>query len=186
MIVTAHLGLFELGGLLLAQQGYPAAVLTYPEPSAALTEWRARFRKRWGVETIEIGEDRFAFLEIAQRLKRGEFIASLVDRPQMGESTAVRLPNGTAAFSAGVLLLAAHLGTPVIPATMVRRADGRYEARVFPPIWVHPQASRAETLRFYTQQIADSFAPVLCAHPEQWFQFVPLAPSSFSPVRGPE
>ncbi len=41
-IVTAHFGLFELGGLLLAQHGFPAVVLTYPEPSRALTDWRGR------------------------------------------------------------------------------------------------------------------------------------------------
>jgi lauroyl/myristoyl acyltransferase len=174
LIVTAHLGLFELGGLLLAHHGYRSTVLTFPEPSAELTQWRAEFRRRWQVETIEIGDDRFAFLQIAQRLRRNEFIATLIDRPQGVESTPVLLPNGAAGFSAGILLLAAHLGTPVIPATMVRTGPAGYEARVFPPIFIRERETRAETLRFYTQQIADTFAPLLCAHPEQWFQFVPL------------
>jgi lauroyl/myristoyl acyltransferase len=175
LIVTAHFGLFELGGLLLAQHGYDGVVLTYPEPSAALTEWRAAFRRRWNVDTLEVGTDSFAFLQIAERLRRGCFVATLIDRPHPTDSTPVSLPNGTANFSTGILLLAAHGGVPVIPATMVRRADGAYYAQVFAPIFIEPKESRADTLLCYSQKIADTIRPVLCSYPEQWYQFVPVA-----------
>jgi lauroyl/myristoyl acyltransferase len=176
LIVTAHFGLFELGGLLLAEHGYPSVVLTYPEPTRALTKWRAAFRKRWDVETLEIGTDSFAFLQIAERLREGKFVATLVDRPHPTNSAPVSLPNGMTQFSAGVLLLAAYGSVPVLPATMVRREDGTYHAQVFPPFTVEPHGPREETLRFYSQQIADTFLPVLTAYPEQWYQFVPLTP----------
>jgi KDO2-lipid IV(A) lauroyltransferase len=175
LIVTAHFGLFELGGLLLAWQGFDAVVLTYPEPSEALTRWRAAFRSRWKVGTLEVGADSFAFLQIADQLRQGKFIASLIDRPHPTDSTPVALPNGRANFSTGILLLAEHTGAPVIPATMARRADGRYHAQIFPPIHVTARGSRADTLGFYSQQIADTLAPALCAHPRQWYQFVPVA-----------
>ncbi|HEV3271113.1 MAG TPA: lysophospholipid acyltransferase family protein [Candidatus Methylacidiphilales bacterium] len=178
LVVTAHFGLFELGGLMLAQMGIPCAVLTYPEPSRALTEWRAAFRRRWNADTIEIGADNFAFLEIAGRLRRGEFVATLIDRPHPTDNTPVSLPNGTAYFSAGILLLAAHGGVPVIPATMSRRADGAYHSRISPPIFIEERGSRAETLRFYSRRIADTLLPALCAHPGQWYQFVPLVPQA--------
>jgi KDO2-lipid IV(A) lauroyltransferase len=174
LILTAHHGLFELGGLLLAWQGYSAVILTYPEPSEALTRWRSDFRARWKAETLRVGTDSFAFLEIAQRLRRGCFVAALVDRPHPTDSTRVALPNGHANFSTGILLLAAQGNVPVIPATMSRRPDGTYHAQIFDPIFVQPKGSRAETLAFYSQQIADTLSPVLCAQPEQWYQFVPV------------
>ena len=175
LIVTAHFGLFELGGLLLAQHGFPATVLTYPEPTRTLTDWRAAFRQRWKAGTLEIGTDSFAFLQIAERLRAGQFICTLIDRPHPTDSTPVTLPGGTANFSTGILLLAAHGGVPVIPATMVRRKDGSYHAQVFAPMFTEMRESRAETLRFYSQQIADTFLPVLRKYPEQWYQFVPLS-----------
>jgi len=178
LVVTAHLGLFELGGLLLAQQGFSSTVLTYPEPSRALTAWRSAFRRRWKVDTLEIGTDSFAFLQIAERLHKGQFVAALIDRPHSSDNSPVTLPNGTALFSAGILLLAAYGGVPVIPATMVRRADGAYHAQIFPHFFVTPKGPRAETLQFYSQQIADAILPVLRAYPEQWYQFVPLSPAS--------
>jgi len=178
LVITAHFGLFELGGLMLAQMGIPCAVLTYPEPTDALTQWRTRFRRGWDADTIEVGTDTFAFLQIAERLRKGHFVATLIDRPHPTDNTPVSLPNGTAYFSAGILLLAAHGGVPVIPATMVRRADGAYHSRTFPPIFIQDRGSRAETLQFYSQRIADTLLPVLCAHPEQWYQFVPLSSAS--------
>ena len=176
LVVTAHFGLFELGGLMMAQAGGQNAVLSFPEPSPALTAWRAAFRRQWGVDTIEIGPDSFAFLQIAERLRRGEFVATLVDRPNPAGDVEVKLPGGPARFSTGILLLAAHGGWPVIPATMARQADGTYHSRVFPPIEIRDRGSRDETLRFYSQQIADAFVSVLRDYPTQWYQFVPLAP----------
>lgn len=178
LVVTAHFGLFELGGLLMAQAGFPCAVVTYPEPTRALTDWRAAFRRGWDVETIEVGTHSFAFLQIASHLRAGKCVAVLIDRPHPTDSTSVALPNGTAYFSTGILLLAAHGGIPVIPAMMARQADGTYHSRIFPPLFIEPRESRAETVRFYSQQIADTLIPVLCAHPEQWYQFVPLTPSA--------
>jgi lauroyl/myristoyl acyltransferase len=178
LIISAHFGLFELGGLFLAERGFPSVVLTYPEPSAELTAWRAAFRRRWDVDTLEVGTDNFAFMQIAERLRQGEFVAALIDRPHPTDNTPVSLPNGTVHFSSGILLLAAHTGTPVIPATMARRADGAYHAQIFAPLLIEPRESRAETLRVYSQQIADTLLPVLCAYPDQWYQFVPLSPAS--------
>jgi lauroyl/myristoyl acyltransferase len=175
LIVTPHFGLFELGGLLMAQSGFPSAVLTFQEPSRALTTWRAAFRRRWQVDTIEIGADSFAFLRIAERLRQGHFVATLIDRPHPSEDIPVSLPHGLARFSTGILLLAAHGGVPVIPATMARQADGTYHAEVFPPVYIKERASRAETLQYYSQKIADILLPALLAHPEQWYQFVPIS-----------
>jgi lauroyl/myristoyl acyltransferase len=174
VIVTAHLGLFELGGLIMAHHGFPTAVLTLPEPSSGLTEWRAQARKKWGAETIEVGSDAFVFLDIAKRLREGWLIAALIDRPNSPEPSPVKFPNGIAGFSSGILLVAQQCGVPVVPATMVRLSNGFYRAQVFEPITIEPRGSRAETLQFYSQQIADILMPTLCAHPEQWYQFTPL------------
>jgi len=175
VLITAHFGLFELGGLVTAYDGFPTAVLTLPEPSAHLTAWRAHFRRQWNVDTIEVGSDSFVFIHIARRLREGCFVAALIDRPNAHDPVPVSFPQGVAHFSPGILLVAAQCGVPVIPATMVRYPDGYYRGEIFEPIWIESRSSRAETLRFYSQQIADILMPTLCAHSEQWYQFVPLA-----------
>jgi lauroyl/myristoyl acyltransferase len=107
-------------------------------------------------------------------LREGWLVAALVDRPNSPEPSPVAFPNGTAKFSSGILLVAEQCRVPVVPATMVRLSDGCYRAEVFEPIMIEPRGSRAETLQFYSQRIADILLPTLCAHPEQWYQFTPL------------
>ena len=143
LIVTAHFGLFELGGLLLAQRGFDSVVLTYPEPSRALTEWRAAFRKRWKVDTLEVGTDNFAFLQIAERLREGP-VRRRADRPASshGQHAGYVAERNRAIFPSGILVAGgAYGGVPVIPATMVRRADGAYHAQIFPPLLIEPRGS---------------------------------------------
>ena len=45
MLVTAHLGNWELGGALLALRGLPMTVVTLEEPTSELTRWRDGFRR---------------------------------------------------------------------------------------------------------------------------------------------
>ena len=81
LLVTPHLGNWEFGGAFLVEHGYPLLVLTQPEPDQRLTELRQRSRALRGVETLVVGEDAFAFIEIIKRLQAGATVALLLDRP---------------------------------------------------------------------------------------------------------
>jgi lauroyl/myristoyl acyltransferase len=175
LLVTGHLGFFELGGLVMAQLGFPMTALTLPEPSTALTEWRAEFRARWGVETIVVGNHSFSVLDIVRSLQNGAFVASLADRPYDGNSVAVDLPHGRIRFSTGPVLLALLAGCPIIPVGITRQPDGLYhiEARAYiEPHW-QPEG-RTATLEFYTREVAAALVPLFAAYPEQWYHFTSL------------
>ncbi len=175
LLVTGHLGFFELGGLVMAQLGFPMTALTLPEPSTALTEWRANFRARWGVKTIVVGNDSFSVLEIVRSLQSGAFVASLADRPYDGNSIPVDLPHGRIRFSTGPVLLALLAGCPIVPVGITRQPDGLYhiEARAYiAPRWM-PEG-RAATLEHYTREVAAALVPLFVAYPEQWYHFAPL------------
>ncbi len=81
LLVTPHLGNWEFGGEFLVQHGCKLVVLTQPEPDPRLTELRQNSRRLRGVETLVVGEDMFAFVEIIRRLQAGATVALLVDRP---------------------------------------------------------------------------------------------------------
>ena len=73
LLLTAHLGLFELGGVVMRDIGFPIVALTLPEGSKGLSEWRAAYRLRWGVETLEVGgDDEFVFLEYPASARGGQ------------------------------------------------------------------------------------------------------------------
>ncbi|HSH94992.1 MAG TPA: MMPL family transporter, partial [Roseimicrobium sp.] len=81
LLVTPHLGNWEFGGPLMTQRGEKLLVLTLPEPGTGFTEMRQAARARWGIETLVVGENPFAFVEVIQRLQSGANVALLLDRP---------------------------------------------------------------------------------------------------------
>jgi lauroyl/myristoyl acyltransferase len=174
LLLTAHLSFFELGGVVLQEFGYPMVALTNLEPSAALTKWRADYRRRWGVETMEIGPEQFQFVEIVKQLQAGKFVAALFDRPHASQSFSARVPGGLLPCSSGILLLALLAKCPVIPVTVQAKPNRKYRVNALPPITLTRCGTSAETLQAYTQVLVDALLPAITAHPDQWFQFAPL------------
>ena len=88
LLVTPHLGNWEFGGYVLSERGIKLHVVTLIEPRVGLTNY-ARSRARSGIETIVIGHDPFAFVEVVKRLQDGGTMALLVDRPPESVATPV-------------------------------------------------------------------------------------------------
>jgi lauroyl/myristoyl acyltransferase len=174
LLLTPHLSFFELGGAVMHEYGCPMVALTNPEPSVELTQWRAAYRARWGVETVEVGTEHWQFVEIVKHLNAGKFVAALFDRPHASQSFAARLPGGLLPCSSGILLLALLGQCPVIPVTVVAKPNRRYRLEALPPIVIERTGPSAEMLQHYTQVLVDALLPTITAHPDQWFQFAPL------------
>lgn len=168
LLVTAHLGAWELGGIILALDGVPLTVVTLEEPSSELTRWREGYRQRLGVKTIAVGSDPFSFVGIIAALRRGEFVAMLVDRPYANSGTPVTLFGRETHFSSAPALLHQHTGATVLPAFVLQTTTGRYVSRIEPPVVMSrgPAAAAGNT-----QNLATVFESVIRAHPEQWYNF---------------
>jgi lauroyl/myristoyl acyltransferase len=175
IVATAHLGNWELGGILLALRGLPMTVITLDEPSTALTQWRDDYRRRLGIKTIAVGPGReFAFVEMIQTLRRGECLAMLVDRPYAGTGTPVHLFGRQTEFSSAPALLWQHTGAPVVPAFVVRSPGSRYLSFAEPPVELRPGADARAGLGANTQAVASVFESIIRRYPEQWFNYVPI------------
>jgi KDO2-lipid IV(A) lauroyltransferase len=178
ILVTAHLGNWELGGLLLAHRGLPMSVVTLEEPTTALTEWRDAFRRRAGIRTHAVGPGHnFAFVELIAALRRGEVVAMLVDRPYAGSGVPVDFFGRCTEFSTAPALLWQHTGAAVVPAFVLRNAVGRYTAFADAPLAFAPQAEPRAGLAANTQIVASHFENIIRQHPDQWFNYVPIWPA---------
>ncbi|MGA3267177.1 MAG: MMPL family transporter [Verrucomicrobiota bacterium] len=176
LFVTPHLGNWELGGAFLVRHGYQLLVLTQAEPDQKLTALRQASRARWGVETLVVGEDAFAFVEIIKRLQAGATVALLVDRPPPPTAVTVDLFGRPFLASIAVAELARASGCAILPGYIVRE-DGGYLARILPEITYDRAAiaTRAQRLKL-TQEILRAFEPAIRQHAAQWYHFVPIWP----------
>src|SRR5436190_3909512 len=91
LLLTPHLGNWEFGGPWLSQKGITLQVITMAEPGKKFTQLRQASRARWNIETLVIGNDPFAFLEIIKRLESGATVALLIDRPPPPTAVEVEL-----------------------------------------------------------------------------------------------
>ncbi len=175
IVVTAHLGNWELGGILLAQRGLPMTVITLDEPSTALTAWRDSYRQRAGMKTIAVGPGRdFAFVEMIQTLKRNECLAMLVDRPYGNTGLPVQFCGRQTQFSSGPALLWQHTGAAIVPAFLARDSRGHYVSFAEPLVNMQKGENPREALAANTQAVANAFESVVRRYPEQWFHYVPI------------
>jgi predicted RND superfamily exporter protein/lauroyl/myristoyl acyltransferase len=176
LLVTPHLGNWEFGGPWLTRRGIALQVVTLAEPDERFTKLRQAARARWNIDTLVVGDDPFAFVEIIRRLEAGATVALLMDRPPAATAIEVELFGRPFAASMAAAELARASGCTLLPVYLPRTATG-YAAHVLPAIPYERAALRdREARRRLTQQIMRAFEPVIRTHADQWYHFVPVWP----------
>jgi lauroyl/myristoyl acyltransferase len=176
LFITLHLGNWEHGGLLLNQHGIRLTVLTQAEPDDGLTDMRKAARTRYGVDTLIIGEDSFAFVEVIKKLQAGGDLAVSLDRPPDRGGVPVEFFGHPFEASLAAAELARASGCALIGVTIVRQPDG-YAVKVLPEFTYDRKAlGNREARRELTQQILRAFEPEIRKNIDQWYQFTPIWP----------
>jgi lauroyl/myristoyl acyltransferase len=174
LFLTIHLGNWEFGAPLLTQRSIRLQVITLEEPDARFTEFREAARKRWGIETLALGNDPFGAVEVVRRLEANQSIALLMDRPPVG--TAVRVTLFGRQFDASISAaeLARATGCVLLPVYLPRTSRG-YAAQILPPIpYDRREIATREKRIELTQRIMQAFEPAIRLYVNQWFHFVPI------------
>lgn len=181
LLLTPHLGNWEIGGPLLVERGVNLLVVTQAEPGEDLTELRRAARQRWGVETLVIGRDPFAFIDIIRRLQEGATVAMLVDRPPVPSRVEVEFAGRPFFASLAPAELARASGCALIGVHVVAQAGG-YAADVLPEFtYDRRELGEREARRALTGRIMRAFEPIIRAHADQWYHFVPIWPPESRP-----
>lgn len=165
IVLTAHLGNWDLGGRLAARiTGRPTHVVMEAELDPRLERLlrtessRVRFMTRRRPTDV---------LGLVSALRRGELVAMQGDRAIGGRSdVAVPFFGAPARFPLGPFLLARASRAPVVPAFCVMQPDHRYCVRLRDPITVETGGEVGALMRWVTvleEAVRD--------WPEQWFNF---------------
>jgi lauroyl/myristoyl acyltransferase len=173
LLVSPHLGNWELGGMLLADRGMELTVITQPEPTEALTKNRIQSRLRWGIKTVVVGNNGFLFVEVIKILNSGGVIALLVDRPLGAKSAEITLFGRRCRSSFAVAELARATGCRLL-GSLILREKAAFSACLLPPFEYSRAALRDSAARVeLTQRIMSAFEPTIRRHLDQWYHFQP-------------
>ncbi len=176
ILLTAHVGNFELGGLFLRDFGATTTVAYVPDPSPVIELHRAEARRRLGVEGIQVTSSPFAFVPLLRSLREGRFVAMQGDRDVSGTGRALPFFGRTASFPVGPFRLAAIAGAPIFPVFVLMESRGRYRTVVEPPIRVAlAPGSRTEpddtALEEAMERWVSILSRVIRENPTQWYLF---------------
>jgi lauroyl/myristoyl acyltransferase len=169
IVLTAHLGNWELGAAVMARIGHPVAAVALPHQERRINELFDRQRKNYGVDIIPTNA---AVRRCIQALRKNRCLALVGDRdfgldgeplPFLGRPT--RIPKGAAFF-------ALRTGATILPSFIIPTGDGRYELAFHDPILppVSPpseDAAMVELMRSYVAVIEREIR----RHPTHWLMF---------------
>lgn len=167
LLVTAHLGNWELGGSVLASLGYRMNAVVLRQPSFKLNEFFQRYRRQRGMRIVPLGRAAGAMMEA---LRRNELVALLADRDYSRRNDPVLFCGASACLPRGPAWMAVKTGAPVVVGFMLRRPDDTFVLSLYPPI-VPGEGMGREPIQ---TEICRVMEDGVCGNPSQWFMFEPV------------
>jgi len=168
ILVTGHLGSWEIMGAHLTRIGLPLRSLARPLREPRLDRQLNRHRRNLGSETLPTDRPLLA----ARHLRRGGLLGVLVDQRVREGGLEVEFLGQPTLFADGPARLALAAGAPVVPAVIRREGDRRHRILVDPPL---PMPSRKETgaVQRLTQAMAHALDRRIREAPTQWMWIHP-------------
>ena len=132
LVLTAHLGNWELLVVAHRLSGYSLAIVVRPLDARWLNALADRLRRKSGVELID---KRGALRPVLESLRRGGMVAILLDQnAARHEGVFVPFFGRPASTSRSLAVLAVRTGTPIVPIFIRREAAGRHRVIIRPPL----------------------------------------------------
>lgn len=124
ILVTGHLGNWELGGAYIAARGVPVGAIVRRMSNPRFERYLNDTRRSMGVEVIH---DADAVRRAPRALREGKMIAFLADQGVKGlASTFVPFFGRPAKTPRGPAVFALRMGIPIVFGAAIRQPNGRY------------------------------------------------------------
>jgi lauroyl/myristoyl acyltransferase len=173
ILVTGHIGNWEMGSVMLRAQDLPLTIVAMREASEEINRLRNGFRGQIGAETLEVRQSMDTALQLRRRLADNRIVAMLMDRHVGRDRVAVTFFGRHAWFLRTPALLAYLTGAPMLPCSIVRLPDGRYRVKPGQPIHVSREMDRDRAVADAAQAFATDLEARIRETPEYWYQFYP-------------
>ena len=174
LLLTAHLGNWEVGGLMLAAVRQPVHVVLVPDIFPAVERSRRRLHARAGVTEIPIDRSFAPTLAVLRALGSNAIVAMQGDRDFNNTGVAVPFFGRDAYFPRGPFRVAMATEATALPAFIVRVPDGRYRAIIEDPIPIDRDGDREAALRRNIERYVAILERYVRQYPEQWYCFYPF------------
>ncbi|RLE15496.1 hypothetical protein DRJ04_00210 [Candidatus Aerophobetes bacterium] len=166
LLLSAHFGNWEWGGISLALCGYNVYFLVRPHINPHTNRLFCSLREKGNIKIIPV-----THLRKAVKLLRGNaVVATLVD--EADEGVKVNLFGKKVAVASGPFKIAYRAGAAICPAFMVKdKKTGKQKGVVEPPIKLSSNTQTEKSIQMAAQRFIQIMEDYLRFYPHQWFLF---------------
>ncbi len=165
LVLSAHLGNFDLLCAFAPKFDFPTTVITKNIKNSVLNKYWMDARSRFGLKFVPAHN---SYRQCLSALRKNEIIAFVLDQNMIDtEGIFVDFFGKPACTSPGLAYMSAQSGAAVVPVFMIRLENGRHLIKASPPI-PPPPDRKPETIHAYTQLYTKVIEDVIREHPDQW------------------
>lgn len=168
ILLSAHLGNWELGGMLMSLLGYDVSAVVLPHDNSKINGFFEKQRMLGGIRPINIG---FSIRSCFDVLKSNRVLALLGDRDFTANGVAVNFFGRLARLPKGPAALSTKLGAAIVPSYLLRNGDGKFELIFYPPIFPNNDNASVDTAEKLTERCAAVMEECVKKYPSQWYVF---------------
>lgn len=170
MILSAHVGCYELAGYTLVATKKRFNALAFGEEAEAIVENRERLFKNTNIRIIPVKDDLSHLFALNEALDNGESVSFPSDR-LLGKQRTVECEflGASALFPMGPFALAAQRDLPVLTVNVMKTSAKSY--KVYVNRLQKEGETRQERINAYVRQYVGHLEEVLRLYPEQWFNY---------------
>lgn len=169
IVLTAHLGNWELGAKILQGMGFPASAVALPHPDSRLNMLFDAQRKRYGASVIPL--DRQAAQACLEALSKGRLLGLVADRDFMGDGMPMAVGNATLVVPRGPAVLSLRSQAPIVPVFLIREGWWRFRLLCQPVLRASKELPARQSIEALVRAYAKNLEAMLKRYSDQWLMF---------------
>ncbi|MBU0694172.1 MAG: lysophospholipid acyltransferase family protein [Candidatus Omnitrophica bacterium] len=169
IILTAHLGNYELAGAIISLMGYPLCAITFPHKDKRLNRFFDYQRKMVGIKIIHTG---VTVKKCFSVLKRGGMVGFLGDKDFMGGGIKVKMFSSYVRLPRGIAFFSSRIDAYIVPSFLIRDNKKFYHL-IFeePIICTREEKSTASSEKAIIRKYIPILEKYIKKYPQQWYMF---------------
>lgn len=166
--LTAHLGNWELGGVVISLLGYPFSAVALPHKDKQVDAFFNRQRQSKGVKVIPLGK---AVKQCLNILKHNEVLALVGDRDFSEKGIILDFFGKPTFFPEGAAAFSLKTQAAIVPGFMVRNANNSFTLRFEKPLEFTACGDKKNDISNLIRHYKATFEDYIRRYPDQWYMF---------------
>lgn len=165
LILSAHLGAYDLSVVALALRGFPLMIVSKPSKAKGIERFWMEERSVPGLQ-ISLSHD--SVRGILRALREGMAVVFVLDQHASAEQVWVDFFGRPASTLPAPAVLTRRTGAPVVPVFTHRAPDGTHVIEIHPALVFEERGDRDWTTVHNTQRYTAVIEAAIRKRPEQW------------------